>query len=113
LVAGLANPSGLIEYVKKYASDLQIIIYPDHHDFTQKDIQSMTNFINTNTGKNKRIITSEKDAVRLASNPFLSDEMKAFIYYLPIEVIIRFNKELFTQKIENHVAEFKRNGSLA
>jgi tetraacyldisaccharide 4'-kinase len=113
LVTGLANPSGLIEYVKKHTSDLQTIVYPDHHDFTRKDIQAMTNFIKTNAGNSQRIITSEKDAVRLANNPFVPDEMKAFIYYLPIEVVIRFNEELFTQNIENHVGKFKRNSSMA
>jgi len=113
LVTGLADPSGLIEYVKKHTSDLQIIVYPDHHDFTRKDIGVMTDFIKTNSEKNKRIITSEKDAMRLTNNPFVPDEIKAFIYYLPIEVVILFNEDLFTQKIESHVANFKRNGILA
>jgi len=107
LVTGLANPAGLIEYVKKYTSNLQTIVYHDHHDFTRKDIQAMTNFMQTNAGENKRIITSEKDAMRLANNPFVPNEIKAFIYYLPIEVVILFNEELFTQKIENHVGKFK------
>jgi len=107
LVTGLANPSGLIEYVKKHTSNLQIIVYPDHHDFTRKNIQAMTNFIHTVTDKNRRIITSEKDAMRLANNPFVPVEIKTYIYYLPIEVVILFNEELFTQKIENHVGKFK------
>jgi tetraacyldisaccharide 4'-kinase len=113
LISGLANPSGLIEYVKKHASDLQITVYPDHHDFTQKDIQSMKTFINTNPDKKKLIIISEKDAARLINNPFVPCNLKDFIYYLPIEVVIRFNEELFTQKIENHVANFERNRIVA
>ena len=113
LVAGLANPSGLIEYVKKYTSDLQTIIYPDHHDFTPEDVQTMTDFIKASDDKSKRIITSEKDAMRLTGNSFVPEEIKAYIYYLPIEVVILFNEELFTQKIENHVRNFKRNSSLA
>ena len=107
LVTGLANPSGLIEYVKKHTLNLKTIVYPDHHDFTHKDIRAMTNFIQTTAGNNKRIITSEKDAMRLANNPLVPNEIKAFIYYLPIEVVILFNEELFTQKIENHVRKFK------
>ena len=107
LVVGLANPSGLIEYVKDHSSDLQIIIYPDHHEFTQKDIQTMTNFVKTPNGKSKRIITSEKDAMRLASNPLVSEEIKSFIYYLPIDVVIHYDEELFKQKIESHVAKFR------
>ena len=113
LVAGLADPSALIDYVKKYTPDLQTLIYPDHHDFTQKDIQAMMDFIKINSGKNKKIITSEKDAARLVNNPFITNEMKAFIYYLPIEAVIRFDEELFTQNIENHVRKFKRNGIMA
>ena len=113
LVAGLANPSGLIEYVKKYFSDFQTIVFPDHHEFSYKDIQTMMNFIKNSDGKNKRIITSEKDAMRLVNNPFVPDEMKSFVYYLPIEVNILFDDNLFKQKIENHVANFKRNGILA
>jgi len=113
LVTGLADPSGLIEYVKKQTSDLQIIVYSDHHDFTQKDIRMMTNFIKTIGDKNKRIITSEKDAVRLINNPFVPDDIKSYIYYLPIEIVILFNEELLTQKIEDHVANFKRNRILA
>jgi len=107
LIAGLADPSGIIEYVKKYNPDLEIIVYPDHHEFTQNDIRMMTNFINTNLDRNKRIITSEKDAMRLINNPFVPNEIKSFFHYLPIEVFIRFNEELFKQKIENHVGNFK------
>ena len=107
LIVGLANPSVMIEYVKKQTTDLQIIIYPDHHEFTQKDIQAMMNFIKATTGKNKLIITSEKDTMRLTNNPFVPEEIKAFFYYLPIEVVIRFDEEIFKQKIENHVRNFK------
>jgi len=107
LVAGLADPSGLIQYVKKYTSDLQTIIYPDHHYFTQKDVQEITDFIRTTACRNKRVITSKKDAMRLADNPFISDEIKAFFYYLPIEVVMLFDENIFTQKIESHVGKFK------
>jgi len=107
LVAGLADPSGLIEYIKEYNANLQIIVYPDHHEFTHKEIQTMKNFIKTTNGKNKLIITSEKDAMRLINNPFVPEDIKAYIYYLPIEVVVLFNENIFKQKIENHVRNFK------
>jgi len=113
LVAGLANPSGLIEYLKKYTSDLQTNIYPDHHEFTQNDIHAMADFIKANDNKNRRIITSEKDAMRLTNNPLVPDEIKAFIYYLPIEVVVLFDENLLKQNIENHVENFKRNSIMA
>ena len=113
LVAGLANPTGLIEYVNKYTSDLQTNIYPDHHEFTQNDIQTMADFIKLSDNKNKRIITSEKDAMRLINNPLVPNEIKAFIYYLPIEVVMLFDENLLKQNIENHVENFKRNSIMA
>jgi len=113
LVTGLANPSGLIEYVKKHIPDIQTIVYPDHHNFTGKDIQKMMNFVNSTQCYNKRIITSEKDAMRLLNNPFIPEELKTYFYCLPIEVEIRFNEELFINNIENHVRNFKRNCIMA
>ena len=113
LVTGLANPSGLIDYVKKYTQDLKTVVFPDHHDFTRKDIREMMNFIKNEAKDNKHIITSEKDAMRLISNRLVPDGIKPFIYCLPIEVVINFNEELFKQNIENHVAQFKRNGIMA
>ena len=114
LVAALANPSGLIDYLNRHTTDLHTLIYPDHHDFTQKNGNAMIDFIKKYTGKNKIIITSEKDAARLVDNPFIPEEIKAYIYYLPIEVVVcRKEEELFIQKIENHVTNFKRNRILA
>ncbi|GHT72353.1 tetraacyldisaccharide 4'-kinase [Bacteroidia bacterium] len=114
LVAGLARPQDMVEYIEKYTTDLHSIIYPDHHPFARKDIDTITDTFNHIQNKNKRIITSEKDAVRLIGNPYLSEEIKPFLYYLPIEVVFRPEQEtIFTQKIEDHVRNFKRNRILA
>ena len=37
-------------------------------------------------GERKIIVTTEKDSVRLAGNPYFPQELKQHIYYLPIEV---------------------------
>ncbi len=37
-------------------------------------------------GERRIIVTTEKDAVRLAGNPYFPQELKRDIYYLPIEV---------------------------
>jgi tetraacyldisaccharide 4'-kinase len=114
LLAGLAQPEDLVQYLEKYTSDLQTMIYPDHHDFSRKDIWDVTEKFNKIQNKNKWIITSEKDAVRLMHNPHIQEEIKGLIYYLPIEVVFEpGQEELFTQKIENHVRNFKRNRIMA
>ncbi|GHV31814.1 tetraacyldisaccharide 4'-kinase [Bacteroidia bacterium] len=114
LLAGLAQPEDLVQYLEKYTSDLQTMIYPDHHDFSRKDIGEVTEKFNTIQNKNKWIITSEKDAVRLMHNPHIQEEIKGLIYYLPIEVVFEpGQEELFTQKIDDHVRNFKRNRIMA
>ena len=38
------------------------------------------------TGANNFIITTEKDAVRLAASPYFPHELKARTFYVPVEV---------------------------
>jgi tetraacyldisaccharide 4'-kinase len=114
LLAGLACPEDIIQYLQKYTSDLQLMIYPDHHDFSRKDMVEITEKFNAIQNKNKLIITSEKDAVRLMNNPHIQEETKDLMYYLPIEVVFKSGQEeLFIQKIEDHVRNFKRNRIVA
>lgn len=114
LLAGLAHPEDMIQYIEKYTSDLQTMIYPDHHNFSRKDILEITGNFNKIQNKNKLIITSEKDAVRLMHNLHIPEEIKGLIYYVPIEVVFEPEQEkLFTQKIENHVTNFTKNRIVA
>ena len=114
LLTGLAHPEDLIQYLEKYTSCLQTMVYPDHHDFSRKDILKMMENFNKIRNKNKLIITSEKDAVRLMHNPHIREEIKGLIYYVPIEAVFEPEQEkLFIQKIENHVTDFTGNRIMA
>jgi tetraacyldisaccharide 4'-kinase len=112
LVTGFAHPDEFINYLENFTSDLQSLVYPDHHSFNRKDTEEITEMFNRINNNHKIIITSEKDAVRLTNNSYLSEQIKPLMYYLPIKVTIN-QEELFTQKIENHVTTFKRNRILA
>jgi tetraacyldisaccharide 4'-kinase len=114
LVTGIADPSNMINYLKDFISDFVKLTYPDHYNFTRKDIEEITETFDKIENNRKIIITSEKDAVRLVNNPYISEKIKAFTFYLPIEVVFDSNQEkLFIEKIENHVTNFKRNRILA
>ena len=107
LIAGIANPQGFISEIKTYASQLDTLLFPDHHSFSKSDTQKIETAFSQLQRKNKLIITTEKDAVRLIDCE-LSDEVKNAMYYLPITVVFRDNKEdLFTKKLCNHVRTFK------
>lgn len=114
LVAGLANPSDLILYLKQFTEDLHTIIFPDHHNFSRRNSVKIAKSFKSIPSSRKIMITSEKDAVRLMSHPAVPEEIKKFMYYLPVEVVFHpGQEELFTQKIEDHVKNFARNRIMA
>ena len=86
LLTGIANPRYFISYFKNYPFRVKINHYPDHHDFSKKDIKDLEVKFQQTSGQRKIIVTTEKDAVRLANNPYFPQELKPFTYYLPVKV---------------------------
>ena len=94
IIAGIAKPKPFIDFIKN--DDDDILIFPDHHHFTQKDL----NEINKKS-KNKIIVTTEKDYVRL-QDTFLNEKL----FSLPIKSSLITNDELFKSKILAFVNKF-------
>ncbi|WP_322193428.1 tetraacyldisaccharide 4'-kinase [Aquimarina sp. 2201CG5-10] len=90
LVTGIANPKPLIEYYRGLGLDFKHINFPDHHNFTIKEIEDLK--------KHNLIITTEKDYVRLAS-----DFSKETLWYQPIEVEFVENEVVFNEKIIEYI----------
>jgi len=109
LVAGIANPQGLISELKTYTPHLETIIFPDHHAFSKSDIKK----IEAKLGA-RIIITTEKDFIRLSDCEYVTDNIKKASYYLPVKVVFQEKKEdLFVKKIHDYVRKFKRNSRMA
>ena len=60
--------------------------YPDHHDFSRNDLLEIERKFDEMSGERKIIVTTEKDAVRLAFNPYFPDKLKPFVFFQPISV---------------------------
>ena len=73
LVAGIAKPEPFFAYLQD--SNDVCLSFPDHHNFTDKDILEIKNL-----AQNNIIITTEKDYVRLKGS--LPSEQ---LFYLPIQ----------------------------
>jgi tetraacyldisaccharide 4'-kinase len=73
LVAGIAKPEPFFAYLQN--SNDVCLSFPDHHNFTDKDILEIKNL-----AQNNIIITTEKDYVRLKGS--LPNEQ---LFYLPIQ----------------------------
>lgn len=107
LVAGIANPQGIISELKSHTRQLETLIFPDHHAFSKSDIQKIEAKFAQLQGTNKMIITTEKDFMRLL-NCQLPEEIKKAMFYLPVTVVFKKDEEnLFTKKIYDHVRSFK------
>ena len=88
VVSGIANPRPLLRHLKSYQCRRRIARFPDHHDFSRNDIRHIENSFENLKGEHRLIVTTEKDAVRLASNPYYPNSLKPFTFYLPVSARI-------------------------
>lgn len=88
LVTGVARPRYFVRHFRDYPFRVRVETFPDHHDFTRSDIQKIRKKFNELPGRRKIIVTTEKDAVRMACNPYFPRELKPFTFYIPVSVSI-------------------------
>jgi tetraacyldisaccharide 4'-kinase len=100
LVAGIAKPASFFAYLQT-ANDV-CMDFRDHHHFSEKDILDIKN-----KSKNKIIITTEKDYVRLIGR-IPGDQL----FYLPIKSQFLRGDEQFNKTIMNYVGTSTRDGKL-
>ncbi|WP_026933660.1 tetraacyldisaccharide 4'-kinase [Christiangramia echinicola] len=93
LVTGIARPKPLIEFLGSKNIELEHFKFPDHHNFTEKEISKLK--------EASKILTTEKDYMRLKDKLPLEK-----LYYLPIEVeFLDHGKANFDKKIMSYVNE--------
>ncbi|MCC8118918.1 MAG: tetraacyldisaccharide 4'-kinase [Bacteroidales bacterium] len=99
-VAGIGNPRPFVKFVKHFKPKVRVNIYPDHHNFTRKDMATLQQRFETMEARHKFLITTEKDAVRMANCPYFPHALKAKTYYLPIKVdFMRDENQPFIESI--------------
>ena len=110
LVTGIANPAPFEKHIISIAKAVQSISYPDHYQFTVKDVAQIAKRLKELEGKAKFIVTTEKDAVRLRQIIEKESELAGYICYIPIQIeILNDKQQEFTKKIKSYVEEDKRN----
>jgi len=103
LVMGIANPQPLINKMKSYSKNVNTCIFPDHHSFKLSDVKYIDSIFQK-MPLPRRIICTEKDAMRLKMLDFIPEEWKGCLYYLPISTGFLFDRgENFNMKILKHV----------
>lgn len=85
VIAGIASPKHLLGDLKKYTHKLTPKVFSDHHNFTQREIDDINNTFDI-LPHPRIVITTEKDATRLAAIDGLSNDVKRNLYVLPVKV---------------------------
>lgn len=86
LLTGIANAAPLFATLSSYGSELIHHQYPDHHQFSEKNIAKLVSAFNALKGDDNLIITTEKDAQRLRTSDISTKIKDLAVYYLPVEV---------------------------
>ncbi|GHA46462.1 tetraacyldisaccharide 4'-kinase [Salinimicrobium marinum] len=89
VVTGIANPDPFIEYLKKQGIQFEHLEFPDHHNFTASELETIQ--------KHPLVLTTEKDFMRLKG-----ELPKETLFYLPIKTKFLGRKEKFDKMIENY-----------
>lgn len=106
-ITGIAQPGPYIKYLKTFTSDITELRYPDHYNFSKKDIQHIEEVFQEIKNKEKYIFTTEKDAVRL-KNCTLSKELKRHIYYIPVIPEFLEKRDILLNEISEYVRKNQR-----
>ena len=94
LITGIASPAPLVQYLQSQNSNIRCLHFPDHHSFTDKDIEKIISLKEELGRENCTIVTTEKDAVRLQAFKNMPD-----FYTIPIEIAFLENETGFKEKL--------------
>ena len=104
VISGIANPKPLVRYLKGFAAKVKVKVFPDHHNFSRKDLDAIVKRFEELPGKHRLIVTTEKDAVRMINNPYFPHDLKPYIYYQPVEVKFDpMNVDSFDLELQKHL----------
>lgn len=88
MLAGIALPGYMQRYLEKCFKVVKPLCFPDHHNYHTRDMKRLQQeFDALQTGR-RVIITTQKDAARLCAWKHFPEQLKSYIYVLPIDVEI-------------------------
>jgi tetraacyldisaccharide 4'-kinase len=101
--AGIANAQPMVNYLKEYAAEVRHLPFPDHHEYTLKDLEDIERYYAGFEGPNKILVTTEKDLMRLRNKSVWEVARRMNIYILPVEVTFKDKEEEFNAFILEYV----------
>ena len=109
LFCGIANTYSLEDHLKRKYNTMTKVQFNDHHNFTEKDIDMIIEKYNDLIGKNKVIVTTEKDAMRLIDSSLIDKFNNIPVFTIPIKV--KFHKEE-NNNFDDEILKYVRQNSI-
>ncbi len=108
LISGIAVPDDLKRYVGKFSPHIIEMHFPDHHNYSKKDMIHIMKVFDEIREKDKIIITTEKDSVRFQKLDYIPDNLKRAMFYISIKIAFLDDEEdSFNKQIINYVRNNK------
>lgn len=101
LVTGIARPTPLVNHLENTLGlRVSHLAFPDHHRFSAEDLERIRRHYIELDGECSIILTTEKDAQRLADPQFTSALGDLPLFYVPIRLgFLASDQEAFDRKI--------------
>ena len=110
LFSGIANSYPMQEYLERKCNEMHVIDFKDHHVYRRKDMEQVRKMFDNVFTRNKIIVTTEKDVMRLKDSPYFSILKNLPVYYLPVRMKINKEDEYeFNKTILNYVEQNRGN----
>ena len=110
LLTGIANAGPLLAHLNKQTSRIVHHKYPDHHQFSLKNISKLADDFRACTSQKKLIITTEKDAQRLGEQELLQVVTKLPVLVLPIGIeFLNSQQQQFDNLVTEYVREYRKH----
>lgn len=111
LISGIAKSQPLVKHIKLKYNHVKHLSFPDHHFYSNADIQKIKNEFDRLKAKTKIILTTEKDAIRfkdIVNNKALS-ELSDFFYSIPIKIEFLHDQNIdFEEKINQFIKTYRQ-----
>jgi tetraacyldisaccharide 4'-kinase len=103
LVTGIATPRNMEASIREYVEELHVLSFADHHEFNKRDVKKIHQEFEKIRTQGGIILTTEKDAVRIRDNQWMSG-LLPHMYYPSLEIQFLGNEEeSFLHKIIDYV----------
>ncbi|MCG9879860.1 MAG: tetraacyldisaccharide 4'-kinase [Bacteroidia bacterium] len=108
-ISGIARPVIFEQHLRTLAPLVQMKSYPDHHEFTDKDLDNIIAEFDQLNSSRKVIISTEKDYQKLVQANGAERIRTLPIFYLPIEIAFsELDEKAFQKTILQYVSSHPR-----